>query len=202
MTYRLPPLNGLRAFEAAARHKSFTGAADELCVTPGAVSQLVKALENSLDTRLFHRSARAITLTPEGKKYLPAIRRAFEEIATATEAVAPGLPGRKLRLGIAPDLDRAGSTVLRGLTTRKATRHIVGLRVADDPGLVAQGGSLDALLRLSDEGCEGLHLDRLTVIAADRSRLDAVLATRPGIAGCRQHKSLIMQLARAVREIG
>ena len=200
MTYRLPPLNGLRAFEAAARHRSFTGAADELCVTPGAVSQLVKALETALDTRLFHRSARAITLTPEGKKYLPAIRRAFEEIAAATEATAPGLPGRKLRLGIAPDLDRADATVLRGLVARKGARDIVGLRVADDPGLLGQGGSLDALLRLSDEGCAGLHLDRMAVIAADRSRLDAVLVTRPGIAGCRQHKSLVMLLARAARE--
>src|SRR5262245_32317159 len=102
MTYRLPPLNGLRAFEAAARHLSFRGAADELCVTPGAVSQLVKALETALGVALFRRSARAIALTADGENYLPSIRTAFETIARATEATAPGLRGRKLRLGIAP----------------------------------------------------------------------------------------------------
>lgn len=200
MTYRLPPLNGLRAFEAAARHRSFTGAADELCVTPGAVSQLVKTLETALDTKLFHRSARAITLTAEGKMYLPSIRRAFEEIAEATEATAPGLRGRKLRLGIAPDLDQADCPVLRGLVARKGTPEIVGLRVADDPGLLAQSGGLDALLRASDEACAGLHIDRVAVMAGDRSRLRAVLVSRPGIAGCRQHKTLVMLLARAARE--
>lgn len=200
MTYRLPPLNGLRAFEAAARHRSFTGAADELCVTPGAVSQLVKTLETALDTTLFHRSARSITLTAEGKRYLPSIRRAFEEIAAATEATAPGLRGRKLRLGIAPDLDEADCPVLRRLVARKDTPEIVGLRVADDPGLLAQGGSLDALLRSSDEGCAGLHIDRVVVAGGDRSRLATVLVTRPGIAGCRQHKTLVMLLARAARE--
>ena len=200
MTYRLPPLNGLRAFEAAARHRSFTGAADELCVTPGAVSQLVKTLETALDTKLFHRSARAITLTAEGKKYLPSIRRAFEEIAEATEATAPGLRGRKLRLGIAPVLDRADCPVLRGLVARKDTPEIVGLRVADDPGLLAQGGGLDALLRTSDEACAGMHIDRVAVMAGDRSQFRAVLVSRPGIAGCRQHKTLVMLLARAARE--
>ena len=200
VTYRLPPLNGLRAFEAAARHRSFRAAADELCVTPGAVSQLVKTLETALDTRLFHRSARAITLTAEGKRYLPSIRKAFEEIAAATEATAPGLRGRKLRLGIAPDLDEADCPVLRRLVARKDTPEIVGVRVADDPALLAQGGSLDALLRSSDEGCAGLHIDRVVVAGGDRSRLATILVTRPGIAGCHQHKTLVMLLARAARE--
>ena len=200
MTYRLPPLNGLRAFEAAARHRSFRGAADELCVTPGAVSQLVKTLETALDTRLFHRSARSITLTAEGKKYLPAFRRAFEEIGQATEATGPGLRGRKLRLGIAPVLDQADCPVLRRLVSRQDTPDIVGLRVEDDPALLARGGGLDALLRLSDEACSGLHIDRVVVAGADRGRLPAVLVTRPGIAGCRQHKTLVMLLARAARE--
>ncbi|MPZ32908.1 MAG: LysR family transcriptional regulator [Rhodospirillales bacterium] len=200
VTYRLPPLNGLRAFEAAARHRSFRGAADELCVTPGAVSQLVKTLETALDTRLFHRSARAIALTAEGTKYLPSIRRAFETIAEATEATAPGLRGRKLRLGIAPALDQADCPVLRRLVSRKDAPEIVGLRVKDDPVLLTQGGGLDALLRVSDEACAGLHIDRVVVAGADRSRLAAVLVTRPGIAGCHQHKTLVMLLARAARE--
>jgi LysR family glycine cleavage system transcriptional activator len=198
VTYRLPSLNGLRAFEAAARHMSFKGAADELCVTPGAVSQLVKALETALDLKLFHRSARAITLTAEARDYLPSIRRAFEEIARATEASAPGLRGRKLRLGIAPDLDRVASPVLRRLVSRKGTPEIVGLRVKDDPALLAK--HLDALLRTSDEACAGLHIDRVVVKDGDQGRIAAVLVTRPGIAGCHQHGTLVKLLARDARE--
>jgi LysR family glycine cleavage system transcriptional activator len=200
MTYRLPPLNGLRAFEAAARHMSFRGAADELCVTPGAVSQLVKALEAALDVKLFRRSARAISLTPEGRKYLPSIRSAFEEIAKATEATAPGLRGRKLRLGIAPAIDRAACPVVRRLVHEKEIAPIVGIRVKDDPALLAQGGGLDALLRTSDEACAGLHINRVVVRGGDRSRIAAILVTRPGIAGCRQHETLVKLLARAARE--
>ena len=198
MTYRLPPLNGLRAFEAAARHMSFKGAADELCVTPGAVSQLVKALETALDLKLFHRSARAITLTAEARDYLPSIRRAFDEIAKATEASAPGLRGRKLRLGIAPDLDPLVSPVLRRLVSRKGTAEIMGVRVKDDPALLAK--HLDALLRTSDEACAGLHIDRVVVKVGDQGRMPAVLVTRPGIAGCNQHETLVKLLARAARE--
>ena len=67
MTYRLPPLNGLRAFEAAARHMSFKRAADELGVTAGAVSQHIKALETALDVPLFRRLARSIELSAAGR---------------------------------------------------------------------------------------------------------------------------------------
>lgn len=189
MTYRLPPLNGLRAFEAAARHMSFKHAADELCVTAGAVSQHVKALETALGVKLFRRSARAIALTPEGRKYLPSIRTAFEVIAKATEATAPGLRGRKLRLGIARDLDEAACPALRRLVSHKESTEIVGLRVADDPALLADGG-LDALLRTSDQSCAGLHIDRIVVRGGD-SGMPAILVTRPGIAGCRQHRNLV-----------
>ena len=193
MTYRLPPLNGLRAFETAARHMSFKRAADELCVTAGAVSQHVKALETALGIKLFHRSARAIALTPEGRKYLPSIRTAFEVIAKATEATAPGLRGRKLRLRIARGLDEAACPALRRLVAHKESTEIVGQRVADDPALL-EGGGLDALLRSSDESCAGLHIDRIVMTGGDSGRIPAILVTRPGIAGCRQHRNLVKLL--------
>jgi LysR family transcriptional regulator, glycine cleavage system transcriptional activator len=192
VTYRLPPLNGLRAFEAAARHMSFKRAADELCVTAGAVSQHVKALETALGVQLFRRSARAIALTPEGRKYLPSIRTAFEVIAKATEATAPGLRGRKLRLGIARGLE-AACPALRRLVSHKESTEIVGQRVADDPALLEDGG-LDALLRSSDESCAGLHIDRIVMAGGDSGRMPAILVTRPGIAGCRQHRNLVKLL--------
>src|ERR1700704_4166100 len=93
MSYRLPPLNGLRAFEASARHLSFRRAADELCVTPGAVSQQVKSLEASIGVKLFRRLPRGLLLTAAGEDYLPSISRAFHAISDATENVAPTPPG-------------------------------------------------------------------------------------------------------------
>lgn len=83
MSRRLPPLNGLRAFEAAARYLSFTRAAEELSVTPAAVSQQVKALENYFDTRLFRRMTRALMLTEAGQAVLPLLKQGFDKLAEA-----------------------------------------------------------------------------------------------------------------------
>src|SRR6185312_10079089 len=66
MLRRLPPLNALKAFEAAARHESFTRAAGELCVTPGAVSHQVKALESELGLKLFNRERHRLIITDAG----------------------------------------------------------------------------------------------------------------------------------------
>lgn len=87
MSRRLPPLNAVRAFEAAARHLSFTRAADELCVTQAAVSHQVKMLESWLGISLFHRQNRALTLTGSGQSYRLAIHEALEQIARATDQV-------------------------------------------------------------------------------------------------------------------
>lgn len=83
----LPPLNGIRAFEAAARHESFSRAAEELYVTPAAISQQVKALEGWLDVELFHRRPRGLTLTPAGRFYLSRLTDILDRLAEATEAV-------------------------------------------------------------------------------------------------------------------
>ncbi len=85
MTSRLPSLNGLRAFEAAARHLSFTNAAAELNVTQTAISHQIKRLEEELGIRLFVRQNRALTLTPAAKEYLPGIRAAFNDLRLATD---------------------------------------------------------------------------------------------------------------------
>lgn len=86
--HQLPPLNALRAFEATARHLSVKNAADELSVTPGAVSQLVKTLELHLGVELFRRVNRGIFLTDAGQAYLPPVRNAFRQISDATRRVA------------------------------------------------------------------------------------------------------------------
>src|SRR4030081_3388422 len=85
MTVRLPSLNGLRAFEAAARHLSFTQAASELNVTQTAISHQIRRLEEELGIRLFVRQNRALALTPEARNYLPGIRAAFKELRHAAD---------------------------------------------------------------------------------------------------------------------
>ncbi len=85
MARRLPPLNAMRAFEAAARHLSFTTAADELNVTQAAISHQVKALEQWLGVPLFRRLNRALLLTDAGQNYAPPLGDAFDELAGATD---------------------------------------------------------------------------------------------------------------------
>lgn len=80
---KLPSLNAVRAFEAAARHLSFTRAADELCVTVTAVSHQVRHLEAVLGLKLFERQARALALTPAGETLLPLLRDGFDRLAEA-----------------------------------------------------------------------------------------------------------------------
>src|SRR6195256_3305531 len=87
MTARLPSLNGLRAFEAAARHLSFTVAASELNVTQTAISHQIRRLEQELGIRLFVRQNRALALTPEARDYLPGVRAAFNDLRHATDRV-------------------------------------------------------------------------------------------------------------------
>ncbi|MDA9556216.1 transcriptional regulator GcvA [Vibrio sp.] len=85
MSKRLPPLNALKAFEAAARHMSFTLAADELFVTQAAVSHQIKQLETFLDIKLFQRKNRSLLLTEEGQNYYLDIKDSFASIIKATD---------------------------------------------------------------------------------------------------------------------
>src|SRR5579872_7208732 len=85
MRPRLPPLNALKTFEAAARHESFTRAAEELCVTQGAVSHQVKALEGDLGVKLFTRARQRLHITDAGRDYLTVVRDAFDRISIGTE---------------------------------------------------------------------------------------------------------------------
>jgi LysR family glycine cleavage system transcriptional activator len=192
MSHRLPPLNGLRSFEVAARHLSFTRAADELSVTPGAVSQQVKALEQALGITLFRRLPRSLVLTTEGEAYLPAIEQAFDIISRATELTAPALGGRKLRLGVAPNIMKIAPSAVREL--RQATgKDAVTLKMTDDVAELLNG-KLDAMLRATAGSNPGLHIDRFVAADADRTQTPIVLLTLPGLAGCREHRRLVKRL--------
>jgi Bacterial regulatory helix-turn-helix protein, lysR family len=84
---KLPPLNALRCFEIAARHGSFTKAAEELFVTPAAVGQQVRQLEDFMGVALFRRENRRLSLTPAGESCLPGIREGFAQLATAIQSL-------------------------------------------------------------------------------------------------------------------
>lgn len=102
MSYRLPPLNALRAFEAAARHLSFKRAAAELAVTPTAISHQIKGLEEYLGVALFRRLTRALELTAVGEAMLPKVREGLECFASAVERTRQVRHGGRLNLSAPP----------------------------------------------------------------------------------------------------
>lgn len=103
MRRRLPQLNALKAFEAAARHESFTRAAEELCVTQGAVSHQVKALEAELGVKLFNRERQRLILTEAGRDYLNVVRDALDRIAVGTERLVQRQSSGVLTISTSPD---------------------------------------------------------------------------------------------------
>jgi LysR family glycine cleavage system transcriptional activator len=103
MPRHLPPLNALKAFEAAARSESFTRAAEELCVTQGAVSHQVKSLEETLGIKLFNRERQRLVITDAGREYLGVIRDAFDRIASGTERVLQRQNAGVLTVTTSPD---------------------------------------------------------------------------------------------------
>jgi LysR family glycine cleavage system transcriptional activator len=104
MARRLPPLNAIRAFEAAGRHLSFTKAAAELFVTQAAVSHQIKALEVALGLQLFRRFNRRLMLTDAGQAYLPPLREALDGIAAATERLRTAEQTGSLKVSVLPSL--------------------------------------------------------------------------------------------------
>lgn len=160
MTRRLPPLSALKAFEAAGRHLSFSRAAEELHVTPAAVSHQVKALEHHLGLRLFHRRARGILLTEAGQRALPSLGRGFDQLSAAVAEMYETDAARPLTVSVAPSL-----------AALWLVPRLEGFR-RDHPGIEVR---IDATERLADLGHEdvdvglrygvgdypGLHVERL-----------------------------------------
>lgn len=102
MKRTLLPLNALRVFEAAARHLSFTRAADELAVTPAAVGQHIRSLEELLGVVLFKRTARSLELTPEAERSLPALRDGFARFEEAVALIQASQDSKVITLSVPP----------------------------------------------------------------------------------------------------
>jgi LysR family transcriptional regulator, glycine cleavage system transcriptional activator len=183
MTYLLPPSNPLRAFEAAARHLSFKLAAHELHVTPGAVGQQVKALEDRLGVRLFERLHKQLILTPAGQEYVAAVQKGFYRIADATERLKPQGVASVLSLGVYARFDLAR---LRPERFRGA-HPTIGLRIMEPAGLAELiEGKVDVLIDRSPCRHAGYRCERIEAgpVAGD------YLIGPEGTAGCREIESL------------
>jgi LysR family glycine cleavage system transcriptional activator len=164
MPRQLPPLNALKAFEAAARSESFTRAAEELCVTQGAVSHQVKSLEATLGIKLFSRERQRLVLTDAGREYLVVVRDALDRIAAGTERVLQRQNAGALTVSTSPDfaakwlVNRLGrfAEAHPGIDLRvSATMHHVDFAREDVDVAVRHGdgnwGGLDAVRLCSEE---------------------------------------------------
>ena len=103
MRRSLPPLNALRSFDAAARHRSFTRAAEELCVTQGAVSHQVKALETELGLQLFKRERNGLVITDAGRVYHAVVRDVFERLELGTDRLLQRQRSGTITVSTSPD---------------------------------------------------------------------------------------------------
>jgi LysR family glycine cleavage system transcriptional activator len=161
MLRRLPPLNALKAFEAAARHESFTRAAEELCVTQGAVSHQVKALEAELGTKLFNRERQRLVITESGREYLTVLRDAFDRIAVGTERLVQRQSAGVLTVSTSPDF--AAKWLVHRLGRFAEAHPSIDLRISATMHHVDFAREdVDIAVRHGDGNWAGLDVTRLT----------------------------------------
>ena len=148
MVFKLPPLNALRAFEAAARHLSFKKAAEELSVTPTAISHQIKGLETYLGMALFRRLTRALELTAEGQAMLPKIHEGLGCFVAAVESTREKFPGGRLFVAAPPSFaTRWLVSRLRGFTDSQpqVQLHLLSSRNAIDSEGMGETAARDEL---------------------------------------------------------
>src|ERR1700712_4803830 len=160
MTARLPSLNGLRAFEAAARHLSFTNAASELNVTQTAISHQIRRLEEELGLKLFIRQNRALALTAEAVAYLPGIRAAFNDLRLATDRLLRKDNDHVLTVSTLASL--AVKWLLPRISSFQEAQPGIDVRITTSMGLVDfKNGDVDAAIRYGRGRWPGLRADWL-----------------------------------------
>src|SRR5688572_12783809 len=143
------PLNALRAFEASARHLSFTRAAIELCVTQAAVSHQVKGLEERLGVQLFRRLPRGLALTDEGLALLPALADSFDRMAELVEGISGGMAVQVLSVAAVGTF--ATGWLLPRLPSFRTAHPLIDLRLFTNNNRVdIAGEGLDFAIRFGD----------------------------------------------------
>ncbi len=160
MPRRLLPLNGLRAFEASARHLSFKEAAEELHVTPAAISHQVKALEELLGQPLFRRLTRQLVLTEAAQLALPELRQGFAHLHRASELLQSGSEDKVLTVSVAPTF--AAKWLVPRLIGFQEAHPDIEVRISANEHLVDfEAEDVDAAIRFGSGGYPGLQVDWL-----------------------------------------
>ena len=160
MARPLPPLNALRAFEAAARHLSFTKAAAELHVTPAAIGQQVKLLEDHLGVALFRRLHRALMLTEAGQMCLPGVRDGFDRLTEAMARLSQLEDAGVLTVSVAPSF--ASKWLVPRLDTFQAAHPEIDVHIAASMQVVDfSSGEVDLAIRYGGGRYEGLSVERV-----------------------------------------
>jgi DNA-binding transcriptional LysR family regulator len=166
---KLPPLTALRLFEAAGRHRSFTAAADEMALTPSAISHAIRTLEDRLGLPLFHRERRGLRLTPAGEDLLQAASRALEDLGRTVERLTSARTTVGLRVSAPPTF--ASRWLLPRLPALKRRHPALALSISTEHNWVELGdGRWDLAIRMASEPAgpgDWHHLtqERLTPIA-------------------------------------
>jgi len=160
MLRRLPSLNALKAFEAAARHESFTKAASELNVTQGAVSHQVKGLEAELGLRLFTRERQRLLITEAGRSYLEVVRDSFDRLAVGTNRLLQRQKAGVLTVTTSPNF--AAKWLVHRLGHFIDTYPDIDLRLSATPHHIDFAREdIDLAIRHGDGNWPGLHVTRL-----------------------------------------
>jgi len=160
MARRLPPMQALRAFEATARSRSLTRAAETLHVTHGAISHQIKSLEADLGVRLVERAGRGVRLTEEGERFAARVRTAFAELMAGVEELAQRANPRQLRVSIAPSL--AARWLLPRIGRFNAQHPDIDLVVSASMALADfQRDEVDVGIRYGFGRWEGVHAEHL-----------------------------------------
>lgn len=154
--YRLPPMDLFHAFEAVARHRSFTLAADELCLTQSAVSRQIKALEDALDLQLFRRLHRAIEVTAEGQRLLESVTRGLDDLSACLAAL--GATTKEPQITVSASVAFAWFWLMPRLERFGALQPDVDLRVlATDQPVLPGAGEVDVAILFGSGQWEGLE---------------------------------------------
>ena len=154
--YRLPPLDLLRSFEAVARHRSFTLAADELCLTQSAVSRQIKALEEALGLQLFQRLHRAIDLTVEGQRLFESVTRGLDDFSACLTAL--GASTKAPQITVSASVAFAWYWLMPRLERFGALQPDVDLRVlATDQPVLPGAGEVDVAVLFGSGQWDGLE---------------------------------------------
>ena len=158
--YRLAPLNLLHTFEAVARHRSFTLAADELCLTQSAVSRQIKTLEDALGLRLFRRLHRAIEVMPEGQRLFESMTRAMEDVGICVAAF--GAAAKVPQITVCASVAFAWFWLMPRLERFGVLQPDVDLRVlATDQPVMPGVGEVDVAILFGSGQWEGLEAQLL-----------------------------------------